>query len=180
MQNKTHIGIDPGKSGAIVYLSPQGEVTFDLFPLAGDEYDIQEMSIIFARIRDKGPKNVHVIIEDIKALQKPFDRANWSLSGCKHILITLCTVHCIPFTLVAPKTWQKDMWVGIPEQRKPSKLDKNGKLRPGSIETKVMSLLAAKRLFPEVDLRKSSRAKIDHDGVVDALLMAEYSRRKFD
>lgn len=73
------------------------------------------------------------------------------------------------YTKVIPKERQKVMWQGV------SPVYKSGK----SVDTKATSLLAAKRLFPNEDLRKSERASKPHDGIVDALLMAEYCRRKF-
>jgi hypothetical protein len=48
-----------------------------------------------------------------------------------------------------------------------------------STETKAMSLLAAKRLFPNEDLRATERCAKAHDGKVDALLLAEFCRRHF-
>jgi hypothetical protein len=44
----------------------------------------------------------------------------------------------------------------------------------GKRDCKKMSELAAKRLFPNVDLRATERCKISHDGIVDALLIAYY------
>jgi len=34
-------------------------------------------------------------------------------------------------------------------------------------------------LFPKVNLLMTERSSVPHDGLVDALLMAEYARRKF-
>jgi hypothetical protein len=123
----------------------------------------------------------------VKALQKPYDSGNWSLSACKSMLQTLLIIHKIPHTLVHSKTWQKEMWQGVPEKRKPSTTvtpkGKDPYIKRGSILTKEMSLIACKRLFPEADLRspyrKTDRAAKEHDGVVDSILMAEYCRRKF-
>ena len=47
------------------------------------------------------------------------------------------------------------------------------------VDTKAMALMAAKRLFPKVNLIMTERSTTPHDGLVDALLMAEYARRKF-
>jgi len=46
------------------------------------------------------------------------------------------------------------------------------------IDTKATSINAARRLFPEVDLRKSERSKKPDDNKVDSMLMAEYARRR--
>ncbi len=47
---------------------------------------------------------------------------------------------------------------------------------PGK-DTKTKSILAASRLFPRVDLRRTARSKVAHDGLTDALLIAEFGRR---
>lgn len=60
------------------------------------------------------------------------------------------------YELVPPQKWKKEFSVTS---------DKN------------TSIAVAKRLFPKVDLRKTERCKKDHDGMAEALLMAEYARR---
>jgi hypothetical protein len=182
MTNKIFVGADPGKLGAISFLYPNGEIKSFAYPLLGKEYDIREFSKIFAQMSEL---NVHLIVEDVHAMQMVKGSGNWSLSRGKAILETLAIVYNIPHTLVHPKTWQKEMWQGIPEQRKPSTYtQRKGKVtvKKGAMLTKEMSILAVKRLFPNADLRnpnrKTDRATKPHDGVVDAILLAEYGRRK--
>lgn len=43
---------------------------------------------------------------------------------------------------------------------------------------KNTSIAVAKRLFPHVDLRRTERCTKDHDGKAEALLIAEYCRRR--
>ena len=43
---------------------------------------------------------------------------------------------------------------------------------------KNTSIEVAKRLFPNVNLKATARCKKDHDGMAEALLIAEYCRRK--
>ena len=45
------------------------------------------------------------------------------------------------------------------------------------IDTKKMSFLASHRIFPTVDLRRTSKCKNEDDNFSDSLLMAEYGRR---
>ena len=45
-------------------------------------------------------------------------------------------------------------------------------------DTKAMALVAAKRLFPDAKLTFGDKATKPHDGLVDALLMSEYGKRK--
>ena len=47
-----------------------------------------------------------------------------------------------------------------------------------AVDPKPTSINAARRLFPNIDLRKNERCKKIDDNKVDSLLMAEYARRK--
>jgi len=47
----------------------------------------------------------------------------------------------------------------------------------GKRDTKAMALVAVKRLFPHLKLTFGERATKPHDGLVDAVLMAEWARR---
>ena len=67
----------------------------------------------------------------------------------------------IPHELVHPRTWQSSMLRDTP-----------GK------DTKARSLLVAQRLFPTVELRRTARSRKADDGLSDALLIAEYGRRR--
>ena len=66
----------------------------------------------------------------------------------------------VPYTLVWPHVWTKVIRAGTP--------DGAGKGR---------TLLAVQRLFPGVVLRGTDRSRKPHDGIVDALGIAEYGRR---
>ena len=186
MNNKIYVGIDPGKDGAMSFLYPNGSVEVRLFPKIGTEYNVLEMTNIFKDMSIDPDYKYHVIIEDVKALQRPMDAGNWELSRGKTILEVSCLAFKVPMTMVHSKTWQKEMWQGIPEQREPSKTSINKKgekvTKQGSVLTKEMSKLAATRLFPSIDFRnpdrKTERAKSLHTGVVDSLLIAEFGRRK--
>lgn len=62
----------------------------------------------------------------------------------------------IPYQTVTPQKWKKEFSV---------------------TSDKSTSIKAAQRLYPEVCLKKTDRCKKDHDGMAEALLMAEYARR---
>jgi crossover junction endodeoxyribonuclease RuvC len=63
----------------------------------------------------------------------------------------------IPFELVTPQKWKKEFSITS---------DKNG------------SIAVCKRLFPGVSLLPTARCRKDNDGMAEALLMAEYARRR--
>jgi len=175
MDNKQYIGFDPGKSGHGVMIQ-DGVVTKYRFPMIGNEYDMQGILDIFRQF-DKD--NCHIVIEDVKALQGLLGAGNWSLSQGKTILIMCCVALNLPYTLIHSKTWQKEIWQGVKiQQKNTGKFTSAGNPRMKTL-TKETTLLAIKRLFPEVDLRVSERATKPDDGVCDALAMAEYCKRKF-
>lgn len=70
----------------------------------------------------------------------------------------LLTAYKIPFELVTPRVWKKEFGVTS---------DKN------------TSIAVAKRLFPDVSLKRTERCKKDDDGCAEALLLAVVARRKF-
>jgi hypothetical protein len=172
------IGIDPGKNGYIcVYEDLEDEKGWSYFytyypiPLIGDKVDLISLDSIFDTYTLKfGYINVHCVIEDVHALFGSAAKATFNFGWIVGVLEAMLVAHAIPYTKVTPKDWQKEMWQGIP------KITKQGKT---STDTKAMSLLAAKRLFPNEDLRATERCTKPHDGKVDALLLAEYCRRKF-
>ena len=63
----------------------------------------------------------------------------------------------IPYELVRPQRWKKEF----------------------GISGKNQSVEVCKRLFPGVSLRRTERCKKDHDGMAEALLMAEFARRHY-
>jgi len=162
-------GIDIGKSGFIVIHSENGFNKFPI-PLVGKVLDIKE----FASILLTYPDIKHCVIEDLHAIYGSSAGSTFSFGYVCGITEALLTSLNIPFTKVNPKTWQKEMWEGIPIQYKPSS---TGKTKV--VDTKATSLIAAKRLFPTESFLKTQRSKVPDNNLVDAMLLCEYCRRKF-
>ncbi len=170
-----HIGIDPGKEGVIVSIdSDSNEIIIKVIPkLSGTHLiDEHELNSIFYNIK---PFQHHVVLEDVHAMFGSSAKSTFSFGDTCGLIRGMIIAHNLRFTKVNPKIWQKEMFQGIPEIRKPSKTP--GKV--GRLDTKPMSIMAAKRLFPEISLKRTIRSKKDSDGISDALLMAEYSLRKY-
>ncbi len=75
-------------------------------------------------------------------------------------LLGVITSLGIAHTLIPPTTWTKTMHVGTTKT-----------------EPKEKSLQAVRRLFPGQKLTFGEKAKKPHDGLIDALLIADYGRR---
>ena len=71
-------------------------------------------------------------------------------------ILGILQAYSIPYELVPPQKWKREFSITA---------DKNQSIR------------IAKHLYPNVDLKKSDRCRKDHDGMAEALLMAEFARR---
>lgn len=181
-QRRFHIGIDIGKEGAIVIQKWHnifgGEtivedklVTFSYpMPKIGKEIDLDAL---YKLLEPYEGGNGMIVFENI--VPYGVKTAMFSLGHQAGALEMACVALSIPYTKVGPQTWQKEMFTGVPNMIKKSKTTKSGESR----DTKSMAIVAAKRLFPNEKLNFGDRATVPHSGLVDALLMSEYAKRKF-
>ncbi|PXV62362.1 hypothetical protein CLV62_12050 [Dysgonomonas alginatilytica] len=164
---KIRAGIDVGKDGAIVLFQDERVILKMVTPCIGNQIDLSGIRDILSPYNCN---NIHVVVEDVHAIFGAAAKSTFNFGWSLGILEGMLTGMGIAYTKVAPKEWQREMWQGV----RPVYKSGNSK----AIDTKATSLLAAKRLFPNEDLTKSARAEKAHDGIVDALLMGEYCRRK--
>lgn len=171
--NRIWIGIDPGKDSFICHISDD-IVSFDRIPMIGSETDLVALNAIISGLRPKGTYSMlHAVLEDVHSIFGSSAKSNWEFGKINGVLEALLVANSIPYSKIQPKAWQKQLWEGVAIQKT---LGSTGKEKT---DTKKMSLLAAQRLFPNVDLQKSERAKLPDHNKVDALLLAEYCRRNF-
>lgn len=165
------IGIDVGKKGAIAFISKDKKEKgyFQIPLIKSKEIDITALSGIFNDLAldyDIG----FVGIEDVHSVFGASAKANFQFGRCLGLLEGMTIAYTMPFSKVKPKDWQKEMWEGV------TKILVSGKKK---VDTKATSLVAAQRLFPGEKFLATARSSVPHDGIVDALLIAEYCRRKF-
>lgn len=177
MAAKTHVGIDPGKDGYITVLNPFRGVQFFEMPKIGKEIDLHALWRTLKQIDNESEFPVVAVVEDVHAIYGAAAGSTFEFGWAVGILEAYLVALSIPYTKVQPKAWQKEMFQGIPVQQKASK---SGKTMVNN--TKLMSEMACKRLFPNEDLRPegcTDRCKKSHDGKTDSLLIAEYCRRHY-
>ena len=172
MKVKIRIGIDPGKDG-FISANVDGDLIFDPMPTIGKEYDLDTFDSILRAYKEVGG-DIHCCVENVHAIQGGGATSNFQFGKGVGIIEALLASNKIPTTKVSPIKWQKLAWEGVTIQVKPNPKNKSGK----STDTKATSLIAAKRLYPDVDLRKSNRARVPHDGKVDSLLILHYCLMK--
>lgn len=166
---KYYLGIDPGKQGAFVVLDENSTIIEKIgTPLIGKEYDRQSIvDILSSREFHKiGLENPSVIFGIGKS-------AVASLSHCVGLIEGIMIGLKVSFILIQPKEWQKECWKHIKVQKKV-----DGKTN----DTKATSTLAATNLWSLEDFKVTNKGgkSVNHnDGMIDAVLIAEYVRRMF-
>ena len=164
------LGIDPGKNGFICLINENGFIEAWPTPTLkiskkGNKrgYDVQAMRAI---LTEADPRVV--IIEKQQAMPgvkiggkvvKQGVASSFSTGQGFGLWEGLVVGIGLSYTIVHPRTWQAVCLRDIPGDK-----------------TKARSIIAAGRLFPGVDLRKSDRCRVPHDGKADALNLAWYGR----
>lgn len=155
------IGIDPGKDGFISCI--EGNMIIGSWPIptikitkkGKRDYDVNDMCEILIEYKPE-----LIVIEQPQMRRKQSMQSvasNYRGIGLwEGMFVTLR----VPYVIVNARTWQKLMHAGMPGD-----------------DPKAKSILAVKRLFPGIDLRKSDKARVDHDGKADSILLAIYGQR---
>ncbi len=147
----TYIGIDPGKDGALAYILelPEGFRVVSVVPFSPEGYRK-------ALERSRGREAV-CCLERVGAMPGQGVTSMFKFGENYGFVQGLLTACAIPYELVTPQKWKKEFQITG---------DKNS------------SIAVCRRLFPEVSLRKTEKCRKDHDGMAEALLLAEYARRR--
>lgn len=161
-----YIAIDPGKTGGIASLNEDGTLSLFTIPLIGKEVDLKALHQILYDLT-RGP---HIVcLENVHSIHGTGAGPNFEFGRIKGLKEGLLAGMQASYIMVDPKTWQKEAWIGIPNMKKPN----------GKNDTKAMSLLAARRIFPNETFVATERSRVPHDGLVDAGLMCYYLKVKF-
>jgi len=169
MKKEFYIGIDIGKNGAIMILASEPylkAISPIAMPMINKELDLQSL---YKALEVYKGSQCHVIFEKLGVIYGSSKTTAFSMGYQAGAIEAICISLQLPYTIVHAKVWQKEMFQGIKELTKT-----NGKTR----DTKAMALIAAKRLFPDLELSFKKGLK-PHDGLIDALLIAEYGKRNF-
>lgn len=145
-----YIGIDPGKDGAMALIDPEQGIE-QIFPFDRKVYAdaLSEISYF--------PRECICCLERVGAMPGQGVTSMFKFGENFGFIQGLLTAYSIPYELVTPQRWKKVF---------------------GVTKDKNSSIDVCKRLFPSVKLRRTNRCKADHDGMAEALLMAEYARRR--
>lgn len=145
-----YIGIDPGVEGGIAAIAGD-EVRLWAMPKGGG------VTLIAQEIFTEMCFNEsHAYMENVSA------RGGWSSQTYKALFRTfgwteeVFTYNCSTFNFVQPVAWKSYF---------------------NLTSDKGLSIALSKKLYPQINLLRTPRCRNEHDGMAEALLIADYGRR---
>lgn len=162
--SKYYIGMDPGISGAMACLDSIGNIRkMCVMPVikVGNKNKLDAKAISQWLKACFTEEEVRMVaIEEQRPMHKQGVTSTFSTGRSYGILEGTVSALGIPYELIRPVDWQRTMFKGLPKGK-----------------TKDLSKRVAQQLFPKETFLKSSRCTKVHDGMTDAVLLAEYIRR---
>lgn len=169
---KKFIGIDIGSKGFVSVIDEDEDI-LEQFWLFDNPSNCECTELVNKLMRlAKYEGNCHVVMEDLHALFGASASSTFKLGGLAMATEAVVAALGLPYTKVQAKKWQKDIFQGIHVYKTSS----TGKTK--LLDTKRCSIMACKRVFPGIDLRRTGKSKNDDDNKADSLCMALYAKRK--
>ena len=159
------IGIDPGLQGGLAIIYPEPNIIeTKIMPImlqgkkkAYDHYALPRFFYPFEGTQ------CYAILEQQQAMPKQGVTSMFTI-GYGFGALKQCLVDfAIPHEVVRAQTWQKEFGISG---------------RKGN--TKAQALQICQDLFPNLNLLATERSKKPHEGIVDATLIAEFARRRYE
>ena len=144
------VGVDPGKSGGYAWI---WDDTVRTMPW-DDAFFVQDMQCLAAT----GERLV-AAVERVGAMPHQGVTSMFNFGKSAGYIEGVLTALGIAYQLVPPATWKREF----------SLIGKD----------KQASIITCRKLFPELDLKRTERCRTDSDGKAEATLLAEYARRHF-
>lgn len=145
------IGIDPGKSGGIAYINHLGQATVTVYS--------DDSLITLCRAMNASPIPQSICcLEQVHAFPGQSAQSQFNFGESFGYIRGVLETLKVPYQMISPQKWKKEF---------------------GLNSDKQLSIEVCKRLFPDVCLLATPRCTKAHDGMAEALLMAEYARRNF-
>ena len=143
-----YIGIDPGRKGGLAIIYEDEEIT--VMPLT------KENLISYCEALT-GLPGVRCCLEQVHAMPKQGVRSTFTFGMEYGFIKGVLETNKISYQEIPPERWKKEFGLNTDKKK---------------------SIEVCRALFPDVSLLPAERSRVDSDGLAEALLMAEYARRK--
>lgn len=168
MKNKIIIGIDPGLSGGFAVIGNPSYQRPNVKPMpiitstkGKRTTKLLDLPVIVGWMRAWiHDYNVMVFIEKVHAMPKQGVSSTFKFGQGYGQLQGICAALSVGYSLVTPQAWTKKILAGY---------DTTGKNKP--------SVEYVKAKYPMLSLLATERSKKPHDGMADAICIAEYGWR---
>ena len=149
-----YVGVDPGQKGgyAVISTSETGQAVF-AYPW-DDTFFVAEMQAL-----SRMGNGIVAAVEKVGAMPGQGVTSMFNFGKNAGYIEGVLSGLGIPYQLVPPAKWKKEF----------SLIGKD----------KQASIITCRKLFPELDLKRTERCRTDSDGKAEATLLAEYARRHF-
>ena len=145
---RAYIGIDPGKSGALAIIRQDGQVETYAFDPFVYATTLRRLSACHDAV---------CCLEKVGAMPGQGVVSMFNFGHNFGFIEGLLQAYAIPYQLVPPQTWKKEFSLN---------------------SDKAKSIEVCQKLFPNANLMATNRSRKPNDGIAEAVLMAEYARRK--
>ncbi len=149
--NYSVIGIDPGAKGGLALLTKEGVIEYSLMPNT-----VHGIVAWFDAAINGCQSLPVVVIERAQAMPKQGITSAFNYGRHFGTFEAIATCYSLPYHEVRPAAWKKDM---------------------GLNAAKIDSIKLCQRLFPSVNLIPDG-CRTAKDGIAEAVLIAEWGRRK--
>jgi hypothetical protein len=157
------IGIDNGLSGGIVAIDERQNILLKTpMPLIITDkkyYDVQKIIDIINQFKEVD--TINVIVEKSFIQIMDGKKSCFNMGFCYGLIQGLLTAMNVPFEIVAPQVWMKEIFQGA------------------YAKSEKVSVLYCVRKYPNTNWVIGVRAKTIHDGMTDACCIALYGHKKF-
>ena len=149
------IGIDPGAKGgyAVISKSETGQAVF-AYPWDDDFFAMEMASLM--QFKEHG---IVAAVEKVGAVHGNGIVSMFNFGKNAGYIEGVLSALGIPYQLVPPNVWKREF----------SLIGKD----------KAASVAACRKLFPDLDLKRTERCRTDSDGKAEATLLACYAMRHF-
>lgn len=152
MSNVICFGIDPGKSGAMALFVLDDNKS--IIRIITKPFDIDLYKNL---ICDYKEDKMFGVLEKVGAMPGQGVTSMFNFGHNFGLIEGMLISNQVPYELVPPQKWKKEFSV---------------------TKDKSTSINVCKKLFPNINLKRTDRSQKDDDGIAEAVLMAEYARRK--